>query len=176
MGITWQAILPGAFDASAFRFEMEDTLSRLGFGILLDFYKTVSTWDTQPVFESETNINDQLMEVHVYCDALRDGDRVRGARRPQPAPVNLVYYFLNEGTAVRYATMSPDFRPKSRVRTLGSFPGQGGIASVSVLKPRPGIVARKWDEEIKKKYDRFIHHQLRGALVRGVRRSGHAYQ
>lgn len=178
MPLRYEAIKPEPFNAAAYREEMVLTMSRLLGGILVDFGKTVETWIDQPSFEfDDMHVSDAFIEIHVFCDALRDGDRVRGDRSsgPQPAPINLVYYFLNEGTTVRYATMTPDFNPKSRVRWLGSGPGAGYLASVDVRRPRAGIAARHWDEEIKKKYDKIIVSQLASTLIRAGRATGHVF-
>lgn len=175
MAMRFEAVLPGPFNPAAFVVEMEQTLERLATGILLDFERTTSTWSTQPAFEMEFASNPRYMEAHVFCDALRDGDRVKGTTGPQPAPVNLVYYFLNGGTAVRYAKMTLDFVPKSRVGIIGSFPGRGGVAKVDPRDPQPGIEARKWDEAIAKKYRLILPTQLGAALARGARGCGHAF-
>lgn len=177
MSMRFEAIQPLAFNANAFRFEMQDTMERLMGGILHSFTETTRTWEDQPSFETQMHVSDDLMEVHVFCDALRDGDRIRGSKKtgPIPAPINLVYYFLNQGTDIRYATMEPDFIPKTRVRVINSFPGRGRVAGVSTMRPRPGIKGRFWDQEIKKRYDAIFPNQLRSALVRGVRNSGHAF-
>lgn len=55
-----------------------------------------------------------------------------------------VYKFLNEGTRVRYATMTKDFSPKTRVGSFSSSTGRGGVIFVSRNHPRPGIQARGW--------------------------------
>lgn len=183
MPLHFEVIRPEPFDPAPYREEMVLTMSRLMGGILVDFGKTVETWVDQPSFEfDDIKANDDLVEIHVFCDALRDGDRVKGAGSsssifggPQPAPINLVYFFLNGGTTVRYATMTPDFEPKSRVRWLGSGPGAGGLASVDIRRPRKGIVARKWDEEIQKKYAKIIRSQLASTLIRAGRATGHVF-
>lgn len=59
-----------------------------------------------------------------------------------------VFFYLDRGTSVRYATMTPDFLPKSKVRKLSSWPGQGGKKYVDRKRPRPGIQAREWMDEL----------------------------
>lgn len=176
MSLRYVAVHPGPFLSAAFKTEMELTMSRLMGGILVDFGKTVETWELAPSFEFEFNSNDQVIEAHVFCDALRDGDRIKGTGGFTHTPINLVYFFLNYGTRIRYATMSHDFSPKTSVRVLQSFPGSGGKAYVSIFLPRPGIKARHWDDEIKKKYEKIIESQLRSTLIRAVRNSGHAFE
>lgn len=175
MAMQFTAILPKPFFAPAFRIELEDSMERLAQGILLDFGRTVNTWNTKPEFDLDTNFNANFIEAHVYCDALKQGDRIRGTRRPNPAPPNLVYYFLNVGTDIRYAKMSLGFKAKTSVRFIGSTPGHGGVVKVDVRDPQPGIQARLWDEEIAKKYRRILPSQAEAALRRAARGSGHAF-
>ena len=57
------------------------------------------------------------------------------------------WIWLDQGTRVRRALMSPDFKPKTRHRTMGSRMGRGGVLFVSRRIARPGIKAREWSEE-----------------------------
>lgn len=59
-----------------------------------------------------------------------------------------VPFFLNVGTRVRYATMTPDFSPKTSPRVLRSGSGSGGLAYVNVNKPNPGIEKREFDKSV----------------------------
>jgi len=61
------------------------------------------------------------------------------------------FRWLNEGTRVRHAVMSKDFRPKTRHRTIGSRRGRGGMVFVSRKIRLPGIKAREWTDEIRKR-------------------------
>jgi hypothetical protein len=63
-----------------------------------------------------------------------------------------VFWWLNDGTQVRYATMTNPFEAKTKVGWLGSQVGVGGKLFVSKKHPRPGIEARKWDEALMEKY------------------------
>lgn len=177
MSLRYVAVLPVPFNHAAFRAEMVLTMSRLMGGMLEDFGRTYHNWDQPPSFEFEFKNEDKLIEAHVFCDALRDGDRVKGTTSPNPAPPNLVYYMLNHGTVVRYATMTGDplFNAKTRPKWLGSGQGDGGMVYVSKFVPRPGITAREWDVAVKEKYEKIIVSQLRSSLIRGVAASGHAY-
>lgn len=177
MPFAFQAVLPGKFKGDVFRKEMVETMESLSAGILLDFGKTVNTWANMPDFDIKFDVNDRFIEGHVFVDAQKQGDTAANpfGGKTLPAPPNLIYYFLNFGTAIRYATMTRDFTPKTSVRVIGSFPGSGGLSYVSIFKPRPGIMGRHWDEEIAKKYRRVITNVLRFALQRGVRASGHEY-
>jgi hypothetical protein len=82
---------------------------------------------------------------------------------------NRIYGFINYGTSVRYATMSPDFAAKSQAGFAGAGGGRGGVSFVSRAHPRPGIKARKFDKQIRDKYEQIVSAQFRqivGAAVR----------
>ena len=56
--------------------------------------------------------------------------------------------WLDGGTRVRYATMSGDWRSKTRVKWFGSGGGKGRMLFVNRRRPRPGIAARGWSEAL----------------------------
>lgn len=62
-----------------------------------------------------------------------------------------IFKFLDEGTRVRYATMSPDFKAKTKVGRLSSTAGRGSMLFVSKRRPRPGIAARNWTPLLQKR-------------------------
>lgn len=162
MKIRMRAILPGPFDTRTFDREMRREMEKLVKEIKADFEKTVATWDHKPTF---------VTSIRVSFDELRG--RVRTRPISGRKPPELIYYFLSEGTRVRHAIMSNDFVPKSRVRTIDSFPGQGGLLRVDPRFHGPGIKARKWDEAIADKNRAKVPFRLAVALRRGARNSGH---
>ena len=80
-----------------------------------------------------------------------------------------VYFFLSGGTAVRYATMSPDWRSKTQPGRLGAGPGRGRVLYVNRRRPRPGIKARKFDEQIVKKEKKPFERAVEEAIAAGVK-------
>lgn len=96
-----------------------------------DFEQTVETWEEKPDFVIE---GDNLEGRSVYTT-----DRIYG--------------FVNNGTNVRYATMTPDFRAKTTPKVIGSRSGSGGVHYINKRVPRPGIEARRFDEIIAKKWE-----------------------
>jgi hypothetical protein len=62
-----------------------------------------------------------------------------------------VYFFISGGTRVRYATMTPDFKPKTSPARYQARAGAGGVAYISKLKPRPGIKPRNFDTKTAKR-------------------------
>jgi len=102
--------------------------------LLRDYDRTVDTWQNKPAFEQVVEIAGDTVTVMVGTDSL-------------------IYKYIDMGTSVRYATMSPGFSAKTRPGFLGSSAGAGHVLFVDKSKPRPGIEARRFTEIIQKKYD-----------------------
>lgn len=94
-----------------------------------DFRKTVSTWRGKPNFEKNVKAKSNSIEGEVKTD-------------------NEIYLYVSGGTRVRYATMSRDWKSKTRPGSLQSGSGRGRVLFVDRRYPRPGIEARKFDEQI----------------------------
>lgn len=67
-----------------------------------------------------------------------------GQARIQVWTNDVIWGYLDRGTATRYATMSKNFVPKTRQMFLGSGAGAGYKKYVSLWLPRPGIQPRHW--------------------------------
>lgn len=156
------SILPVRFDGDAFSRAMIKEMEKLNKDILADFNRTTETWNHRPRFGSKVNVAQGLIEGHT-----------RTARIHGPKPPELIYYFLNNGTKVRFAEMTDDFEPKTRVRVIDSFPGRGGLKQVDHIG-RPGIRGRRWNEAIATKHKARLGLRLRVALRNGAKASGHA--
>jgi hypothetical protein len=120
---------------------IENTLNQSALAVKADFGVTVQTWSDKPQFKIER----------------KEGERVISTD-------NLIYFFINNGTRVRYATMTKDFQAKTRAGFIGSGGGRGGVAFVSKRRPKPGIKARKFDVVIKKKWDDKLPTRLQRAI------------
>ena len=80
-----------------------------------------------------------------------------------------IYFFLSGGTAVRYATMSPDWKSKTQPGRLGAGAGRGRVLFVNKRRPRPGIKPRKFPEQIVKKEERPFERAVKEAIAAGVK-------
>jgi hypothetical protein len=101
-----------------------------------DFGKTVSTWNDKPTFVIEKG---------------------QGQNTRTVSAKHKVYFFVSEGTRVRYATMTPNFQAKTAPGRFQAGAGAGGVAYISKKRPRPGIKARRFDEQLAKRWkDRLI--------------------
>jgi len=100
-----------------------------------EFDSTASTFQSyHPNFMRETSFSPSHKEVGVGTD-------------------DKIYEYLNDGTSVRYATMGPRFRAKTAPKRIKAGPGQSDVLYVNKNRPRPGIKARNFDKQIKKKLE-----------------------
>lgn len=90
------------------------------------FEETVETWESKPEF---IVMGDGATHRYIYTSSQ-------------------VYGYLNYGTRVRYATMTPGFVAKTSPKVIKSGAGSGGVHFINKSRPRPGIQARRWDEVI----------------------------
>lgn len=79
-------------------------------------------------------------------------------------PDEQVFYFLDHGTSVRYATMTEDFVAKTTPHKLYSGEGQGGLNYVDPNQPRPGIEAREISKEIADTYREVFMYRIKMAF------------
>lgn len=138
-------------------------MKKLNKAIQTDFHSTVETWDHKPKF---------IKNTYIFQDRIVGF--VRTVRISGGKPPELVYYFINNGTRIRYAHMTSDFEPKSRRRVIGSFAGRGGFDKLDVRFPMPGIEAREFDVAIAIKHNARLAFRLKVAMRLGAKRSGHA--
>jgi hypothetical protein len=111
---------------------IQEGLNRAADALKEDFQKTVSTWNDKPTFL-----------INKYGSPRMS--RVVSAK-------NKIYFFVSEGTRVRYATMTPNFIAKTAPGRFQAQAGAGGVAYISKKHPRPGIKARKFDEQLMKRW------------------------
>lgn len=124
------------------------------------FGLTYKTWQHKPKFEECFDENNREMAG----SALTSG---RGSK-------NNPYPFVTKGTSVRYATMSGNFQPKSQPRVIGSSRGRGKVLVVDKRRPRPGIKAREFEQEIAKREQPRFKDRMERALGNAADDSGHA--
>jgi hypothetical protein len=164
MRISMKAVLPKPINTRVFADEIYKAAEDMNKVIKADFEKTTETWDHKPKFVASVKVSFDDTRGHVRTKPIS------GVKPPE-----LIYYFLNNGTKVRHAIMTDDFQPKTRIRVIGSFAGQGGLLRVDPRYDGPGIQARKWDEAIATKHRARVAFRLRVALRKAVRASGHQY-
>ena len=85
----------------------------------------------------------------------------------------LKWLWLDEGTKVRYAVMTPGFVPKTRSGQLNSWKGKGKMLFVNKKRPRPGIKARKFTKALAKKWEKPFHDHMSLAVAKAAKASQH---
>lgn len=81
--------------------------------------------------------------------------------------------WLDQGTSVRYATMTPDFKPKTTPGVFWSGSGAGGLLYVSKQRPRPGIKARNWSEKLVEEFGPAFEQWMDAAVKTAIAKTGH---
>lgn len=113
------------FDDRKIQAQVDTGLNKAAVALTADFGKTVSTWKDKPKFETH---------------------KIRGGR--VVSSMNKIYFFISEGTRVRYATMTPNFQAKTAPGRLQAGAGAGGVLFINKKRPRPGIKARRFDKQL----------------------------
>jgi hypothetical protein len=128
--------------------DLMNRMKKVGSGYALtlinEFGKTTRTWSWSVDFHHDVQINGDGINIQVYT-------------------YDEIYGFVNNGTSVRYATMSDDFISKTLPWHIGSGAGAGRMLFVNKEVPRPGIDARHFDDA--------IHDQNEGMVVMGMERA-----
>lgn len=140
-------ILPTSITSASMNAYFLNGLLRVKENVEADLKATTATWKTKhPKFK--------VMVRYAGGDARVIGD-TDGASLD-----NDIWHYINEGTSVRYATMTSDFQPKTRKRNIGSMAGAGGMMYVSKKNPRPGIEAREFTDAIRENNEELLHKEM----------------
>ncbi len=121
--------------------------------VMRRFNKITATWRHKPSFMVQEYLSLGLDDMSVTVSTDDE-----------------IYAYLNDGTEVRYATMTPGFISKTEPDWIGSRTGNGGLWFVSTYSPKPGIEARKWDKAIAEDRQAKFQRNLERAVMRGLRK------
>jgi uncharacterized protein YeaO (DUF488 family) len=145
-------------NAKAITDELFKELSASGFDIRRDFARTTKTWQgDKPEFRKETKRQRGGLRLTIFMV----GEGID------------IWNYLDRGTSVRYATMSPDFQAKTAPRVVDSRRGSGRRLFVDKSRPRPGIKAREWRIVLTETWEPELNDRLEAAFERGVKKTGH---
>lgn len=170
--IIFKSIKPATkFRSSTFRDSFRQEAIRMSGPIVKDFDKTVATWkeEDKPEFESIVKVGN-LAGGKLAKQVMGSASGVS----LEVSTDSAIYLYLDEGTEVRYATMSKDFQAKTRPRFIGSRRGRGRRLFVSKKHPRPGIKAREFTKTIAKKWTTPFRQRMDKALKDAAAKSGHS--
>lgn len=123
---------------------------------------TVSTWRDAPTFKAKQRVApSQGPSVSVTVAAGGSAEAVDH------------FKFVNAGTAIRWAVMHPDFKPKTSPNSLRAGPGSPPFDPIvrgrrNMFRARPGIVARNFTVKIKQDRQPKFSAAIRAAIRRGL--------
>ena len=157
--IILKAIVPTGIFVSAIAEEVSEQYDKEAKVVLKMFKKIVRTWNSPPGFFVKGSTGSFGREIDLTIGP--DTNTKDGAK----------FAYLDQGTSIRHAVMSNPFVPKSRVRKIGSWRGRGGAVFVSRQVRQPGIEARKWTDEIRKRRTQPFQTNVKRAVARGAHRT-----
>lgn len=159
--VTLLAIVPKGIKKIAARKELVKVARALGKELTPEYRKVTKTWKGEkPRFTASVDETRNSVKLNVGVpNTESDG--------------NKKFMWLEEGTKVRYATMTPDFQPKTQAGVLGSSKGRGKKAFVDKRKPKPGIKPRGWTEQIikEKRLPQTMNERVQKALEKAAKES-----
>jgi hypothetical protein len=121
------------------------------------YRRTTRTWRQSPVFRiTEAEMTGPGQSFEILAKVAPEG------------PFKDKYAYIDLGTRVRYAVMTPDFRPKTQPDWLGSRAGRGGFSHMD-MQGRPGIKARNFSATIADRFFKPYIHSVRAAVQRSLR-------
>lgn len=147
-----QPILPESVQEDRIRLNVLTALARVSADVKRDFKRTVETWNHKVTFTpGKTFSRGARGREAEYGISVTTDDRIWG--------------WLNEGTEVRYVSLSEDFEPKTLPNTFESFEGQGGVVGWG---QNPGIPARNWTDMAERQYARPLLIAVTNAILTGL--------
>jgi len=154
-----RAIRPKKFEPYVFRQKWEQSFRDVGAKAVRRYDKTVETWEgDKPAFK-----------VHVsYVSWLWLKVELEG-----PEQGIKKWNWLNKGTRVRRALMSPDWQSKTAPNDYQSGTGQGKVVFISKDLELPGIKARRWSKMADKEFRPEFKQKVQAATNEAAKRSGH---
>lgn len=136
-----KAIKPQKMKLDQVRKELLNALRAEGRDVKKLYEPTVATWKgDKPFFEILIGLTGRDASVLVGPNGSKEALKK--------------FKFLDEGTRIRWALMSSDWKSKTKPGSLKSGGGRGRVVVVgrkAMRKPRPGIKARGWTPMIKKR-------------------------
>lgn len=129
-----------------------------------DLRTFVRTWEHKP--KIVRNVKRDVKGLRAFTGVYSNWSKGKKAK-PED-----ILMFLTRGTSVRYATMTPNFIPKTKRRNINSGGGQGGLSFVDPTRPQNGIEPREIEEYLYEKYNGKIKKEMQRIIIKSVIRKG----
>lgn len=152
-------------DAKEIRLQILNELRKEGRRQVRELKKTIETWKgVRPGFDFLVGLT-------------RDGHASVLTGPVGPKFGVLKWFWLDQGTKIRWALMSRDWRSKTTRRSFSSRPGEGRAVLrgrramlAAGIGPRPGIEAREWTNLLMENRKRPFQRNMGKAVRRGTRK------
>lgn len=142
------------FSLKGARQQFDNAIRRRATKVKNDYQKTTASWTgAKPSFVISRSVSARAGELGLLVGVGGGSDE--GANK---------FLWLDEGTDVRFATMTRGFIAKTSPGMIGSRAGRGGVAYINPDKPMPGIEARRFTETIEKLHRRAFKRDMERAL------------
>lgn len=164
--IQFRVIIPKKLNVNGMQAPIRDACIKDAIAMGKDFEKVTKTWEgDKPRIQTEAKSGVPAFHDSFIASAWPRADNSKGYWK---------WYWLDEGTRIRYATMTKGFRAKTRKGFIGSVKGKGKMLFVNKQMPRPGIKGRKFTIAIRKKWEPLFKKHMATALEKARKASGHA--
>lgn len=157
ISILIKSLRPRPMNVKGYRDIILKQLKNEGKQMRLLYEKVDNSWSKPVRFRTDLRVAGNDAEVRISTKDIR-------------------FISLDLGTKTRWAVMSNPFKPKTQVRKLRSFRGQGkpiirGKQAMQArgISPRPGIKARGWSIEVRKLRRPIFFRNMRRAMKRAAR-------
>ena len=169
MAIVFKEIKPPRLKDDALRLELLNAMRAAGTQIKKDFEKTTATWKRKPKFEMLISLTGPGPVVLVDTDDEIYG-YVSGGTKPHPIFAG-IYTGKSNKKALAFPARST---PKTKPGFIGSF--GGSRSSETVVRPyvnHPGTKARKFEETIQKRRQKWFKGEMEKAMKKAAKSSGY---
>lgn len=113
--------------------------------------KLTSTWRHDPNIQYKIERTSDEISITVWTD-------------------DNIFFWVDQGTSIRYATMSKDFVPKTSPGSLRSGVGAGYLDHVDRNDPKPGIEARYFMKTLFDKYEKPFNNRVMKSMASEINR------
>jgi len=168
MAIVFKEIKPPRLKDDALRLELLNAMRAAGTQIKKDFEKTTATWKRKPKFEMLISLTGPGPVVLVDTDDEIYG-YVSGGTKPHPIFAG-IYTGKSNKKALAFPRISS---PKTYPGHIGSMKGGSWGKVVRPYVNHPGTKARKFDEVIQKRRQKWFKGEMEKAMKKAAKSSGY---